>query len=71
LPDEVSGRNIRTNLELSGISVIPLSQVERRTIEETLKLVAGNKPTAARLLGIGKSTLYRKLREYESGRQVQ
>jgi len=71
LPDEVSGRNIRTNLELSGISVIPLSEVERRTIEETLKLVAGNKPTAARLLGIGKSTLYRKLREYESGRQVQ
>jgi len=69
LPDEVSGRNTRTNLELSGI--IPLSEVERRTIEETLKLVAGNKPTAARLLGIGKSTLYRKLRAYESGRQVQ
>lgn len=39
------------------------SELER--IMRTLKLVDGNKAKAARLLGIDRSTLYRKLRQYD------
>jgi two-component system response regulator HydG len=66
LPSEVSGQSGATDARFPNVRVVPLSELERRSIEETLKLVAGNKQVAAELLGIGKSTLYRKLREYES-----
>ena len=38
--------------------------VEKRAIRETLRLTAGNREQAAKLLGIGERTLYRKLKEY-------
>jgi two-component system response regulator HydG len=41
-----------------------LEAVERRTILKVLKETNGDKIAAARLLGIGKTTIYRKLREY-------
>ncbi len=37
---------------------------ERRLINEALKRTAGNVPEAAKLLGIGRATLYRKIEEY-------
>jgi DNA-binding NtrC family response regulator len=46
---------------LAGTS---LEQLEKRAIRETLKLTAGNREHAAKLLGIGERTLYRKLKEY-------
>lgn len=46
---------------LAGAS---LEQLEKRAIRETLQLTAGNREKAARLLGIGERTLYRKLKEY-------
>ena len=42
-----------------------LDQVERRVILATLRQVGNNKTKAARVLGIGKKTLYRKLKEYD------
>jgi len=39
----------------------PLEEVERRLIEETLKMTKGDKRLAARLLGIATRTIYRKL----------
>ena len=42
-----------------------LEQIERHYIQETLKLAEGNREEAARLLGIGERTLYRKLKGYE------
>lgn len=42
----------------------PLEQLEKRAIRETLRLTAGNREQAAKLLGIGERTLYRKLKEY-------
>ena len=45
----------------------PLDEVERFYIAETLKLSAGNREEAARLLGIGERTLYRKIKEYGIG----
>ena len=48
--------------------LVPLDALERRAIFRALRETAGDKLAAARLLGIGKTTLYRKLKQYESGR---
>jgi two-component system response regulator HydG len=44
--------------------LVPLAEMERRTILLALQQTGGDKPTASRLLGIGRTTLYRKLRKY-------
>jgi DNA-binding NtrC family response regulator len=44
--------------------VVPIAELERQAIITTLSQVKGDKLLAARLLGIGKTTLYRKLKEY-------
>jgi DNA-binding NtrC family response regulator len=46
---------------LVGIS---LEQAEKELIRNTLKMVDGNREQAAKILGIGERTLYRKIREY-------
>lgn len=46
--------------------LIPLQEMERRAILRAVRDCHGDKLQAARLLGIGKTTLYRKLKEYES-----
>ncbi|MGO9640602.1 MAG: sigma-54-dependent transcriptional regulator [Candidatus Acidiferrales bacterium] len=45
--------------------LVPLEELERRAIFRALRETAGDKLAAARLLGIGKTTLYRKLKQYE------
>ena len=45
-------------------NVLPLQEVERRAIEQALTYTRGDRTTAAHLLGIGRTTLYRKLKEY-------
>jgi two-component system response regulator HydG len=40
------------------------ADVEREHIEATLQLVEGNRAKAARMMGIGERTLYRKIKEY-------
>ena len=47
--------------------VIPIAEMEKQAIFSTLKRVNGDKLMAAKLLGIGKTTLYRKLKEYGNG----
>ena len=44
--------------------LVPLDELERRAILRTLRETAGDKLQAARILGIGKTTLYRKLKQY-------
>jgi two-component system response regulator HydG len=46
--------------------IVPIAELEKRTILDALAQVNGDKMLAARLLGIGKTTLYRKLKEYGS-----
>jgi two-component system response regulator HydG len=41
-----------------------LAELEKQAIEETLASVHGNREQAARILGIGERTLYRKIKEY-------
>jgi DNA-binding NtrC family response regulator len=45
--------------------LLPLEEMERRAILRALREAGGDKLAAARLLGIGKTTLYRKLKQYE------
>ncbi len=44
--------------------LLPLEELERRAILRTLRQTTGDKLAAARILGIGKTTLYRKLKQY-------
>ncbi len=44
--------------------LLPLKELERRAILRTLRETGGDKLAAARMLGIGKTTLYRKLKQY-------
>jgi two-component system response regulator HydG len=48
-------------------NVTALADLERQAILDTLRQLKGDKLTTARLLGIGKTTLYRKLKEYGIG----
>ena len=51
-------------LPLAKTQVRPLKEIERDAILEALRKTSGKKQDAARLLGIGKSTLYEKLKKY-------
>jgi DNA-binding NtrC family response regulator len=46
------------------VEILPLEELERRAILRTLRETGGDKLSAARMLGIGKTTLYRKLKQY-------
>jgi DNA-binding NtrC family response regulator len=46
-------------------SVVPLQELEKQAIQHALEHTRGDRTTAAQLLGIGRTTLYRKLKEYE------
>ncbi|WP_348265318.1 helix-turn-helix domain-containing protein [Telmatobacter sp. DSM 110680] len=46
--------------------IVPLAIKERDAIFDAIRVTNGDKLEAARLLGIGKTTLYRKLKEYGS-----
>jgi two-component system response regulator HydG len=73
VPDEVRAADDAADLDsdnassggaggsLAGTS---LELLEKRAIRETLRLTAGNREAAAKLLGIGERTLYRKLKDY-------
>jgi DNA-binding NtrC family response regulator len=49
---------------VSGGTILPIAHIEKVAILETIQRLNGDKLAAARLLGIGKTTLYRKLKEY-------
>ncbi len=55
------GRTVTLELDVPAA----LDEIERRAIEATLDYTGGDKTRAARALGIGRKTLYRKLRQYE------
>jgi two-component system response regulator HydG len=50
---------------MNNLVGIPITQAERELIRNTLKMFNGNREQAARVLGIGERTLYRKIKEYE------
>jgi two-component system response regulator HydG len=50
---------------LDNVAGIPLEQLEKEAIRKTLQMVNGNREQAAKILGIGERTLYRKIKEYD------
>ncbi|MEO6911600.1 MAG: sigma-54 dependent transcriptional regulator, partial [Edaphobacter sp.] len=50
--------------EAGKAGIISIAEMEKQAILETIRQLNGDKLMAARLLGIGKTTLYRKLKEY-------
>ena len=49
---------------LTAHSILSLAEMEKQAILETLEKLQGDKLAAAKMLGIGKTTMYRKLKEY-------
>src|SRR5216684_2455432 len=45
--------------------IVPLMEIERQAILDALEYTKGDRAVAAHLLGIGRTTLYRKLKEYQ------
>ena len=48
----------------AGRRIVSIAELEREAILGTIRSLRGDKLLAAKLLGIGKTTLYRKLKEY-------
>lgn len=64
LPEHIRGSREIVPAAAAGMVGLTMAQVERMMIERTLQATAGNREQAARILGIGTRTLYRKIKEY-------
>ena len=67
LPGEIrpAGGDVSLGGGMNNLVGISLTQAEKELIRNTLKLTHGNREQAAKILGIGERTLYRKIKEYE------
>ena len=59
-----SGDSGRVETLIKGGKFIKISEMEKKLIAETLSLTGNNHTVAARYLGISRSTLWRKMKEY-------
>ncbi len=64
IPDPIRGSTEIVPAGQVRLAGRTLEEIERVAITETLKLTQGNRERAAKVLGIGARTLYRKLKEY-------
>src|SRR3954452_10629241 len=70
--EELSPQSLPTEIRPAGgapggldnVGGVSLEQLEREAIRSTLKMTSGNREQAAKILGIGERTLYRKIKEY-------
>ncbi len=70
LPDELAATNNQMTNDggskgLAGLVGKSLADLEGLFIAETLEFTGGNREEAAKMLGIGERTLYRKIKEYQ------
>src|SRR5579863_9499655 len=65
LPREIANLPMAENANGNGhLKIVSIAELERQTILNAITELNGDKLQAARLLGIGKTTLYRKLKDY-------
>ncbi len=67
LPEDIQGTGSDSTVTTSATDDLighSLEEVERHYISEALKLSASNREEAAKMLGIGERTLYRKIKDY-------
>ena len=60
------GRSAKLEIDVPS----SMDEIERHAIEATLDYTSGDKTRAARLLNIGRKTIYRKLEQYNGQRKV-
>jgi two-component system response regulator HydG len=66
LPPEVlaGGDAEMATVGVDATTGLSLDQIEKQAIRNALRITGGNREAAAKMLGIGERTLYRKLKEY-------
>jgi two-component system response regulator HydG len=64
LPREIRPGGGDASANMNSLVGISIEQAEKELIRNTLKMVEGNREQAAKILGIGERTLYRKIKEY-------
>ena len=67
LPREIANLPLTESANGNGHTrsrIVPIAELEKQTILKAITELNGDKLQAARLLGIGKTTLYRKLKDY-------
>jgi transcriptional regulator with PAS, ATPase and Fis domain len=79
LPSSVLNRNLEREIPIGNATappptgfqavisldaVVPLTEIEKRAILQAIEITKGDRSLAADLLGIGRTTLYRKLKSY-------
>jgi two-component system response regulator HydG len=66
IPPEIAQRKqlLAGSQTPAALGDVSLNELEKQAIEETLAKTNGNREKAAKILGIGERTLYRKIKEY-------
>ncbi len=64
IPAEVTGTAPANGDTITALAGMSLEEAEKHLIDHTLTMVDGNREQAAKMLGIGERTLYRKIKEY-------
>ena len=55
---------LKSTLARASSAIVSIAEIEKQAIQNTVQKLNGDKLMASKLLGIGKTTLYRKLKEY-------
>ncbi len=63
-PEIAQRRQLAPGSTAAGLAGLPLDELEKQAITDTLAKTKGNREKAAKILGIGERTLYRKIKEY-------
>ena len=63
-PEEIHYTEASNGENRSGFLGKTLSEIEREAIVQALEDARGNRKKAAKVLGIGERTIYRKLKDY-------
>jgi DNA-binding NtrC family response regulator len=70
LPDKIRASAVRRHVTLSGSEIpelLTLEEIERRHVLRVLEACDGNRTDAAKVLGLDRKTLYRKLLRWGVG----
>ncbi len=63
VPEEIRSEDSDAT-SIGSLAGVGLDKLEKEAIRQTLAMTSGNREHAAKMLGIGERTLYRKLKEY-------